>query len=142
MEDPYFRLFFENIALRENCFNCERLEKSNADITLGDFWGVKNIPEINDTNEGISMVVVHTKIGEQWLEKIRDKSIVYKLNQESVSYAYRKRSYTIKNQRMTLKSLYEKKNILDLTISRKIRIKGKIYKIRAINQKRKMKFEG
>lgn len=135
-QDPYLRIFFENIGLRENCFSCHRLEQSNADITLGDYWGVKKSSDIVDTNEGISLVGVHTKSGQTILETIKGKCEVYQLEKNKYEYAYKRRSYSMANQKMKLKKMYESEDLFEIPVSKKIMIKGKIYQIRAHIQKK------
>lgn len=39
--------------------------KSGSDITLGDLWGVNQLPLIKDDDTGLSAVIVNTKKGEK-----------------------------------------------------------------------------
>ena len=63
-EDLFLRLFLSNICLNESCHDCKyngipRL----ADITLGDFWGVKRFHPEMDDNMGTSVVLVNNSKG-------------------------------------------------------------------------------
>lgn len=90
-EDPFLKMFFGNIGLRACCYECNRPRESKADITLGDFWGVTQIKDFPDTDEGISLVGVHTPKGQKWMEKISKKLVVKSLKKENVMYAYNKK---------------------------------------------------
>lgn len=76
--DPYMQFFLKNLSLRPSCYNCKAKKVKMADISLGDFWKVKNVcPEMDD-NGGTSLVIVRTKKGEQWFDIIR-KSVRYQI---------------------------------------------------------------
>lgn len=84
-DDPYMRLFLEDIILRSSCYQCHfKKIKRNADITIADFWGINEIyPEMND-EKGISAVIVHSKKGEKLLEQIKEKMIFSKVSIEDI----------------------------------------------------------
>ncbi|MBE7023001.1 MAG: 4Fe-4S dicluster domain-containing protein [Ruminococcaceae bacterium] len=90
-EDPFLKLFFGNVAMRDCCYECKRAEMSEADITLGDFWGVTRLKDFTDTDEGISLVAVHNEKGQKWMEKISEKLAAQPLEKEWVEYAYNKK---------------------------------------------------
>lgn len=138
-QDPYLRMFFENVGLRESCFTCRRLEQSNADITIGDYWGVKNSPEIPDTNEGVSLVGVHTEKGQELLDTIKEKCQVFQLDKSKYEYAYKRHPYSITNQKMRLRKLYMMESLFAISTTKKTMLKGKLYQLRAQIQKAKMK---
>jgi len=58
----YMRGFFQNLYLRPSCYNCPvKSFKSGSDITVADYWGIKNIlPEFDD-GKGTSLVIVNTE---------------------------------------------------------------------------------
>lgn len=138
-QDPYLRMFFENAGLRESCFTCRRLERSNADITIGDYWGVKNSPEIPDTNEGISLVGIHTEKGKGMLDVIQADCELFQIEESKYEYAYKRRTPLMVNQRMRLRRLYQSESLFGISTSKKIWLEGKIYRLRAQMQKAKMK---
>lgn len=81
-DNVYMRAFIKNLILTEKCFNCIFKNKTNADITLGDFWGIKELyPEFYD-NKGISLVIVRTYKGELMFEKIKDRMEYIKIDLE------------------------------------------------------------
>lgn len=72
--DPYLRIFLDNAALRDSCYDC-RFKKDGyrSDITLGDYWGLfSKIPSMND-DRGTSAVVIRTKAGEAAFSRIKEK---------------------------------------------------------------------
>jgi len=66
------KLFLSDIALRESCYNCNfKLGNKYSDITLGDFWGVKNVyPEMYD-KKGVSAIIINTEKGNKLFELIK-----------------------------------------------------------------------
>lgn len=77
-ENPYMQLFLSDIALRKSCYNCNfKLGNKYSDITLGDFWGVKNYyPEMYNKN-GVSAIIINTEVGRNIFSIIKE-DIVYK----------------------------------------------------------------
>lgn len=75
-EDPFLRLFLQDIALRDSCYACEfKGVERQSDITLGDCWGIeKIIPEWKEI-EGVSLLMVHSDKGAEILQKIQMASI-------------------------------------------------------------------
>lgn len=71
-KNQYMQMFLKNICLRASCYNCsfKTLERP-SDITLADFWGVKNVmPEMFD-DKGTSLVFVNSKKGQQIFDVIK-----------------------------------------------------------------------
>ena len=77
-KNEYMKLFLSDIALRESCFNCNfKLGNKYSDITLGDFWGIKNhYPEMYN-KEGVSAIIINTELGKEIFNNIKD-NIEYK----------------------------------------------------------------
>ena len=71
-KDMYMQLFLRDNALRESCYRCAfRGDRHNADLTLGDFWGVDKIcPELYD-DKGTSLVVIQTEKGQRMLDSCK-----------------------------------------------------------------------
>lgn len=141
--DPYLRIFFENTALREACYSCHRLQNSSADITLGDFWGVKAVPELRDTNEGISLVSVHTPKGNFAMERLfsQEKCIAKPLHPSQCAYAYQQENRPPVHREQALAALLAQDDLLGEKASPGDWLKGWLYQIRAVAQKGSMKNE-
>ncbi len=73
-DDVYFRGFLENLYLRPSCYTCEGDWKMcEADLIIGDLWGVENIcPEVNGYN-GISLVITNSSKGENLVKGIQNQ---------------------------------------------------------------------
>lgn len=75
-DDVYMKAFLKHLSLRESCTDC-KFKKNNrlSDITLADFWGIKNVkPELDD-GKGTSLVVVNSKKGQELMDRIKDSMI-------------------------------------------------------------------
>lgn len=70
----YMKAFLSDIDLRESCPTCKFAKLPRyADFTLGDFWGVdKCYPNLNLDNKGTSLILVHTKKGDELLNNLKD----------------------------------------------------------------------
>lgn len=79
-DDPYLISFLKEISMRENCYQCEYTSTKRAgDITLADFWGYQSRTfKMRNTEEGISLVLINTKKGEDAFKEIEDKIFVQK----------------------------------------------------------------
>ena len=72
-DDPFAKLFFQNIVMRKTCFECKYSQpKRLGDITLGDFWAIKD-DEKYDKDRGVSMILENTEKGNTLLNKISEK---------------------------------------------------------------------
>ncbi|MGI0406957.1 Coenzyme F420 hydrogenase/dehydrogenase, beta subunit C-terminal domain [Helicobacter himalayensis] len=80
---PYYTGFLGHTTTRPSCENCFSKDmRSGADITLGDFWGVRNFhPDFVD-DKGISCVIFNNANAHKWLDSITsfakvEKSSIY-----------------------------------------------------------------
>lgn len=70
----YLDMFYNRCALRPSCYECPYAStKREVDITIGDFWGIEKVIPDFYKPEGNSLVLVHTKRGQDLFEKIKDK---------------------------------------------------------------------
>lgn len=84
LEDSYIQLFLKyNTGVRESCYKCSfKNNKSVADITLGDFWGLEGT-EMDD-NLGTSAVICRTLKGAKLIEEIRENVFCWDMQMEDV----------------------------------------------------------
>jgi len=69
--DMFMRGFVNNLYLRPSCAQCQlKGIQRNADITLGDYWGVWDQHPDFDDDKGISVALVHTAKGMEFWQKI------------------------------------------------------------------------
>ncbi len=136
-QDPYLRLFFENNVLRDACYQCRRTEKSNADITIGDFWKASESSEVKDTNEGISLVGVHTQKGSAVIAQLIQSNLCTskKLPESDYAYAYKGPTAKPENRDKNLSGIINQDDLFRLPLSFKSKLKGYVYLARAILQK-------
>lgn len=74
----YMNIFLNDIALRKSCYNCNfKLGNKYSDITLGDFWGIKEKHKDMYNEKGVSAIIINTSNGQKMMEIIKD-SITFK----------------------------------------------------------------
>lgn len=75
----YYYAFLENRILRKSCYTCNQILHSCADVSIGDFWGIRRYKAIIDDNRGLSFLVFNNRtmedvwlkeVGEDFVEKI------------------------------------------------------------------------
>lgn len=67
-DNVYMRAFLLNLSLRPSCYNCPaKAGKSGADITIGDFWGIENVLPDFDDNSGVSLLMINSKFGQEFI---------------------------------------------------------------------------
>ena len=76
-DDAYMQLYLQNLILRDSCYNCSFKDGNTyADITLGDFWGIKNFQTTLDYKDGVSLVIINDEKGKKLYESIQKEIIV------------------------------------------------------------------
>lgn len=64
VQNEYMHAFLRNWSLRPSCYSCEaKSGKSQADLTIGDFWGVEKYSDLPFDDKGTSCVVVRSAKG-------------------------------------------------------------------------------
>ena len=86
----YTNCFNSSLSLRKSCYSCKQiLDEDVADITIGDFWGIKRYrPEMHDT-EGVSLVMIHSDKGARLLDGIATSCKLEELPISCLDYIYR-----------------------------------------------------
>lgn len=92
-KNDFMKVFLKNLSLRPSCYNCHSKSlHRNSDITLADFWGVKEIcPELYD-NMGTSLVFVNSEKGQEIFDEIISEINYKEVNIEEAS-KYNSSSY-------------------------------------------------
>lgn len=63
--NTFLKGFLTDLYLRPSCHKCPAKSlKSGSDITIGDFWGFEDMPEMKDDDKGISAILVNTQKGQ------------------------------------------------------------------------------
>lgn len=70
-KDNYMQGFLKDLYLKKSCYECAFTKtKRNADITLGDFWGIqKHNPKLND-QKGTSLILLNSSKGKEIYSQI------------------------------------------------------------------------
>ena len=67
--DSYYWAFMHGVTYRPSCYKCQYANRIRvSDITLGDFWGTERISDQYDDSYGVSLVLINTAKGKEWLE--------------------------------------------------------------------------
>lgn len=70
--DPYTYSYLKSYNLRESCYECQFCSPERcADITVGDYWGLRNYHPDFYSELGVCLLLVNTEQGRDLLEKIR-----------------------------------------------------------------------
>lgn len=72
VHDSYLSGFLNNWILRDSCYHCNFKAEVYSDLTLGDFWGIREIDDSFDEG-GTSYVTVNSDKGEQLWQRIKSK---------------------------------------------------------------------
>ncbi len=131
--DPYLRTFFENAVLRKSCYECGRLQRSNADITLGDWWRVTEADDVCDTDEGVSLVGVHTEKGIIAIERLINEGLCYSktLTRDQYAYAYQRKSTNPADREERLRQIVVTEDLFKAPMTLKKCLAGLVYELRA-----------
>lgn len=82
-KNVWFAGFLNDLYLRPSCYEC-KCKKLNrkSDITLADFWGIEHvIPKLSD-DKGVSLVIVHSKKGQELLSSIKNNIYIEQVRLE------------------------------------------------------------
>lgn len=70
--EPYFNAFISGSAYRMCCYECQYATLQRVgDITLGDYWGIKQFHPEFDNSNGVSLILVNTDKGNQYLNNAK-----------------------------------------------------------------------
>ena len=92
----FMRAFLKNLILRPSCFSCPaKAGRSDADISLGDFWSIGRYLKEWDDDKGVTLVYLNSEKGQNYYRLIKcfdialDPSIRYnKMYYESTMEKY------------------------------------------------------
>lgn len=68
----YMQGFLKNLYLRTSCHHCPAKEgRSGADLTISDYWNIRNTSPERDDNTGVSAVFIYSEKGQAWCRKVK-----------------------------------------------------------------------
>ncbi len=70
----YMKGFIQNLYVRPSCFECKFKGADRcSDLTIGDFWAVKEYHPEFYNDKGVSAIIVHSEMGKRWIKKIEEE---------------------------------------------------------------------
>ena len=70
IDNDLMKLYLKNYILRESCYDCQfRRDNNEADIILGDFWGIEVIDREMLDEKGVSALVINSAKGKEFINK-------------------------------------------------------------------------
>lgn len=116
-QEPYMKLFLNNITIRPSCAECAfNNKRSLADITIADFWGIDKFHPEFDDDKGVTLVMINSLKGQQLFNNIKenlqylvssfDEAAKYNVAVSKSLHLHEKRQYFFDNyQNKRLKEL-------------------------------------
>ena len=137
--DVYYNGFYSNATLRESCYSCKFSSRHTADITLADFWGYKNYDQNLSGQEGISLVVINSVKGQEYIERIQDQSNFEQIDFKFAEYAFNRedisKDKTLREKFYTYYQQYGFEKASKKTFLRGIKLKAFIAKVKRFVKK-------
>ena len=70
-DNPYMKGFLSDLYLRPSCYECRcKNGASHSDITIGDYWGVKEVDRELDDDKGLSIVMLNSEKGQKIFSRL------------------------------------------------------------------------
>lgn len=87
-DDIFMKGFLQDLYLRPSCYDCKFKSRERvSDITVADFWGINKLYPQWDDDKGMSLVIVHSKKGENALESISKNIFMESINlDDAINY--------------------------------------------------------
>lgn len=85
-ENAYLRGFLRDLYLRPSCYDCtiKGLDRI-TDITIGDYWGIKEADFENGWENGVSFIIIHTSLGKRVFERISKFLLISVISEDDVN---------------------------------------------------------
>ncbi|MBQ8839875.1 MAG: polysaccharide pyruvyl transferase family protein [Clostridia bacterium] len=76
--DPYLKAFSSGLIVRDSCSSCPYAQINRVgDITLGDFWGIKDIEPKYTDGHGTGLVLVNNKKGNELIKLAKKACVLF-----------------------------------------------------------------
>ena len=118
----YYEPFLDNLFLRKSCYNCDIALHPDADISLGDFWGINKHRTELDDNKGMSFISVNNGRYLPVWEELSKVGFSEKMPFDAVAYQYvdrrekRARQRKIRDEFVLSSIITESKGMLQLRL--------------------------
>ena len=136
----YMKLFLKNVILRESCYNCAFKDKyRDSDITLADYCGIDNVHKDFSDNQGVSLVLINSKKGNQVFNEIK-KHFIYEQTDFEKAITYNSAMTSSVKQNKNRDKFFKKLDKVDIDklankYTKQSKIKIFINKIKSIIKK-------
>lgn len=78
-DDLYFKAFYDNMISYDSCFYCKyATSKRISDITIGDFWGLGELKQIDRISSRPSIILINTKNGIDFFDLLKSDLLIEK----------------------------------------------------------------
>lgn len=82
-KDSYGKAFTRRLLFRPSCEHCKFKGLNRySDITLADFWGIDEISNQFNDDQGTSLVIAHTEKGVKLIDNIKEGAKIISVSQE------------------------------------------------------------
>ncbi len=81
----YMKGFLADLYLRPSCYSCKMKGKSFADLTIGDFWGVRSVIRDIDFQNGVSCIIERTEKGRLCLSRVRNDLELFEVSYRDIA---------------------------------------------------------
>lgn len=83
--NPYLKIFYSNIALRDSCYNCSSKSINRiSDFTIFDSWNAASIIEEKDDDKGYTNVIIQSDKGRTIIQYLKQFMIIKEVNVETI----------------------------------------------------------
>jgi len=115
--DPYLICFYKSMNLRKSCYKCSFVKEDFCDLTVGDFWGIDAYRPENNDQEGVSVVLAHSKKGLMFIERISNECNIETLPASAVEYIFKECDFSeTKKQRDAFMSDVTQKGFMPIAL--------------------------
>jgi len=85
--DPYFSSFLHHRTInRDYCYKCDFADHHAADIILADFWLHDKVSDLDNRDEGLSLLLVNSEKGSTLTERISGSFYLKEVDTDKASY--------------------------------------------------------
>ena len=73
-KDVYLKAFLKALSMNSACKNCkfQRLPRQ-ADLTMGDFWGIEKVDNEMFDPKGTSVVLINNNHGKEYFDMVKER---------------------------------------------------------------------
>ena len=83
--DPFLRAFFGDLSDRPSCYNCAfKKQYRVSDMTIWDCFTIEDFDKKLDDDKGTTRILIHSKVGKEIFEKIKNKFYYSEINPEKL----------------------------------------------------------